>query len=192
MTERLELDDAVELIRSARKTSVGAAIKLLTVACAEGVRARQRPCYMPRGDFAPVIPAFVWRDAHLDLDTGELYPAGTSPDDPPTEEGGYGHGGNGIITIDAADLRAWLRKSAPKTRGRPPKVDWEEIKRHVFALLDYQGAPNPIDPEWGAQAAVEKDIKESLERDGITVAESTVREHVSRFIAEWKAEKAEN
>jgi hypothetical protein len=108
MTEWLDLDDAVELIRGARKLSVGAAVKLLIEACAEGVRARQRPCW-GQGDFGFLIPAAIWRDAHLDIDTGELYPAGTDPHNPPTEEGGFGYGGNGIIEVSATDLRWWLQ-----------------------------------------------------------------------------------
>jgi hypothetical protein len=108
--EWLRLNDAVELIRSVRKIGDGAAIKLLISACADGVRTQQQPCW---GDLPWTIPTAVWRDAHLDLDTGELYPAGTDPHNPPTEEGGYGHGGNGIIEVNAVDLRECL--SAPPT-----------------------------------------------------------------------------
>jgi hypothetical protein len=123
MTEWLDLDDAVELIRGARKLSVGAAVKLLIEACAEGVRARQRPCW-GQGDFGFLIPAAIWRDAHLDIDTGELYPAGTDPHNPPTEEGGFGYGGNGIIEVSATDLRWWLQVKPESKRKRvQPKRD---------------------------------------------------------------------
>ena len=115
--EWFSLDDAVELIRGARKSSKGAAIKFLISVCADGsVRSRQRACYDPSSWFG--IPAPVWRDAHLDLDTGELYPAGTDLYDPPTEFGGYGFGGNGIIEVNEADLRYRLREPAPLQEAR--------------------------------------------------------------------------
>ena len=110
MTEQwLSLDAAVKLIRSDRKVSVGGAIQFLIDACAGGVRARQRPLY-EKYDWGPVIPAAAWRGAHLDLDTGELFPAGTDHFDPPTEYGGYGDGGSGIIEVAEDDLRDYLRK----------------------------------------------------------------------------------
>jgi hypothetical protein len=112
MTEQwLSLDAAVKLIRSDRKVSVGGAVQFLIDACAGGVRARQRPCYEEHG-WGLVIPAAVWRGAHLDLDTGELFPAGTDQFDPPTEYGGYGDGGSGIIEVAEDDLRDYLRKLA--------------------------------------------------------------------------------
>ena len=178
------VDDAVELTCNAHKISAGAAIKSLISAFANSVRTRQR---MPFDGHSIAIPMAVWRDAHFDFDTGELYPAGTDLYHPPTEEGGYGHGGNGIIEVNEADLRDRLCKPAPKKRGRPPKFDWDgDIKQRAFAFLNYHGAPNAADREWGTQAALEKAIVES----GVDVAPSTVRKYASGFIAEWKAEKA--
>jgi hypothetical protein len=185
MTEQwLSLDDAVELIRSARKVSVGGAIQFLIDACAGGVRARQRPLY-EEYDWGPVIPAAEWRGAHLDLDTGELFPAGTDQFNPPTEYGGYGDGGSGIIEVAEDDLRDYLRKPAPRKLGRPPKVD-EEVKKRIFKFLDHHGAPNPRNPKCATQAAVEKIIQDEAD-----VSPSTARIHASEIIDNWKKQKAE-
>jgi hypothetical protein len=78
MTEWLSDWQAIKLICEVRKISEGFATQFLVSACAAGVRARQRPCYN-LGDLGITIPAGVWRDAHFDLDTGVLYPAGTDP-----------------------------------------------------------------------------------------------------------------
>jgi hypothetical protein len=184
---------AVELVREARKISGGPAIKLLIDACAQGlVRARQR---LPRDDWGPVIPPSVWRDAHLDLDTGLLIPAGVDLDNPPVDErgyvsdGGYGLGGNGVIEISEADLREYLGKPAPRKRGRKTKIDWADVKQKIFARLEYQGAPSAFDPEWANQAAVEKAIQEILEQSGIAIAESTARTYAGKWLDEWQAEK---
>ena len=110
--------DAVALIRNARGVSEAVAVKLLVEACAAGtVRAWQRGCWEPNG-LGLLIPAAVWRDAHFDTHTGELFPAGTDPHNPPNEEGGYGHGGNGIIEFNAEDLHYWL-SAAPSTEEAP-------------------------------------------------------------------------
>jgi hypothetical protein len=95
-----------------------------------------------------------------------------------------------LVDVYVPDFRDWLGKpkSAPKKRGRPPKVDWEgEVKQRAFAFLDYHGAPSGVDPEWGTQAALEKAIIDS----GIEAAPSTVRKYAAGYLIEWKARKAE-
>jgi hypothetical protein len=178
--------DAINLIRRVRSISETAATQVLVQACAEGVTVRQRACY---DDFWLTIPAAVWCGAHYELATGELFPAGTDLFNPLTTEGEYGHGGNGIIQFNEADLRAWLQKPVPGKRGRPPKVDWNgDVRQRVFTWLDYHGTPDTLDPEWGTQAAVEKAVMES----GVSAAPSTVRRYVSRFMKEWIAQIALN
>jgi hypothetical protein len=124
--EWLDDHDAVPLIRNAHGVSEAVAVKLLVEACAESlVRAWQRGCWEPNG-FGLSIPAFVWHGAHFA--DGVLHPAGTSPLNPYNEEGGYGHGVNGIIEFNADDLRIWLNTehAASKERMRPQRKRAEE------------------------------------------------------------------
>jgi len=171
----LSFGHAVAEIVERRGVSQGAAQRALREALASGDIQSRRAPFEQQGAAAVLLGPWEqirpeqWREASIDL----------------TDD---------LVDVYVPDFRVWLgkSKSMPKKRGRPPKLDWEgEIKRQVFALLEYYGAPNPIDPERGTQAAIEKDIKDELQRDRITVAESTVREHVSGFISEWKAKKAE-
>jgi hypothetical protein len=75
-------------------------------------------------------------------------------------------------------------------RGRKPKVDWDGfVKPRLFKLLDYHGCPNSADPEWRHQADVEKAVADIC---GVSVAESTVREHTRRLLSEWRHKKAGN
>jgi len=138
--------DAVALIRTAHRVSEAVAVKLLVEACAESlVRAWQRGCWEPKG-FGLLIPAAVWRDAHFDTHTGELFPAGTDPHNPPNEEGGYGHGGNGIIEFNADDLRIWLNTppsaehAASKERMRPQR---KRAEKAITALWP-DGVPESL------------------------------------------------
>jgi hypothetical protein len=175
MTEWIDHDRAIKLICDARKIGVGAALQYLIKACAEGVRARERPCWASYALGGPTIPAAVWQGGHLEIESGELFPAGS------TES--YGAGVNGIIEIAEDDLREHLRKPAPRKRGRKPKVT-PKVEQEVLALLDYHGAPNPNDPEWRAQAAVEEAIEE---RAGVSRTQARI--HARRLIAEWETGK---
>jgi len=183
MTEWIDHDEAIKLICDARKIGVGAALQFLIKACAEDVRSRERPCWASYALGGPTIPAPVWKGSHLDIGSGELFPAGS------TEV--YGEGGNGIIEIAEDDLRERLRMPAPRKRGRKPKLDWDDIKRQTFTLFEHQGAPSAIDPEWASQADVERAIQDILARDGIEVAESTVRKYAGQFLEAWQVQKAD-
>jgi hypothetical protein len=53
--------------------------------------------------------------------------------------------------------------------------------------------PQSGDPEWSCQGDVERAVAEFIEkRFGIPLAVSTIRERTAKFIAEWKAGKADN
>jgi hypothetical protein len=132
MYEWLNDYEAIALIRDARKVSEAVAVKLLVEACAEGrVRTWQRACDGPK-DFGLSIPAFVWRDAHFA--DGVLFEAGTDVYTHPGEEGGYGHGVNGIIEFNAEDLHYWLNVAlTPRKQRSAPKG--ERIKEALDALF---------------------------------------------------------
>jgi hypothetical protein len=76
-------------------------------------------------------------------------------------------------------------------RGAKPKSFWLDVKKHVFELLDYYGPPSSDDPELPNQAAVERRVADFLQERGLTAAESTLRTHVSAYIEDWKADKAD-
>src|SRR5262245_66004842 len=98
---------AISLIRDARGVSEAVAVKLLIEACGESlVRTRQRACWEEEKDFGLMIPAFQWRDAHFA--DRVLFETGTDVYTHPGEEGGYGHGVNGIIEFNAEDLHYWV------------------------------------------------------------------------------------
>jgi hypothetical protein len=191
MSEWIGDINAVKLICDARKVGEGAAVQLLINACAHGVRARQRDISdhrVPDHDWGLVIAASVWQGAHLDLDTGILYPAGWDFDNPPIDErgfvqSGYGLGGNGIIEISESDLSEHLKMPAPRKPGRKSKVT-PEVEQKVFAMLDHHGVPSPDDSEWSAQADVEEVIE-----DLAGVGRTQARIHARRLIDKWKAGK---
>src|SRR5262249_44281154 len=77
---------------------------------------------------------------------GVLFEAGTDVYTHPGEEGGYGHGVNGIIEFNAEDLHYWLStapstKDAPsaKERARPQR---DRAKEVIDALW-----PNGVPPQ---------------------------------------------
>jgi hypothetical protein len=175
MTEWIDHDRAIKLICDASKIGVGAALQYLIKACAQGVRARERPCWASYALGGPTIPAAVWLGGHFDIESGELFPAGSTE--------AYGEGANGIIEIAEDDLREYLRKPVPRKRGRKTKIT-PEVEQKVLAMLDYHGAPNPNDAEWNSQAAVEAVIEELA-----GVGRTQARIHARRLITEWMTGK---
>jgi hypothetical protein len=171
--EWLSDHDAVVLIRKARQVSEAVAVKRLVEACAEGtVRARQRGCWEPQG-FGLSIPAYVWRDAHFA--DGVLFEAGTDIYTHPGEQGGYGHGVNGIIEFNAEDLHYWL-SAAPSTkaarstkkRARPPR----EAAKAVIDGLWPDGVPEQYELR---NALLITRVKEQLKSNGSPeISEDTI------------------
>jgi hypothetical protein len=80
--------------------------------------------------------------------------------------------------------------SPPQTkRGAQPRHFWPLVKDHVFAQLHHHGPPSPDDPDWSNQAAVEKVAADFLSLKEWQASESTIRQHVEKFIEEWKRTK---
>ena len=154
--EWLDYHDAVALIRNAHSVSEAVAVKLLVEACAEGtVRTWQRGCWEPKG-FGLSIPASAWRDAHFA--DGVLFEAGTDIYTHPGEEGGYGHGVNGIIEFNAEDLHYWLNV-APTPRKQRSAPKGERIKEALVALF-LDGVPQKDLPNSELIKRVRSNLKE--------------------------------
>jgi hypothetical protein len=123
----------------------------------------------------------VWHGAHFA--DGVLFEAGTDMYTHPSEDGGYGHGVNGIIAFNAEDLRYWLdaapsikkatstKKRAQPQRERVKKVidaEWpdgvpdQSELRNAFLLkrvrdrLKSKGSPEPISDDSILRAAGRK------------------------------------
>jgi hypothetical protein len=141
-------------------------VALLSAACASGeVRARSCRKHEP-------VPPEYWNGLDLKFWWREV----------------------GVVTkqINVADLRQWFtdRFSRARRRGRKPKVDWDgNVRRRLFELLDHHGLPDISDPEWSTQADVESAVAGICE---VPLSESTIREHTSHLISEWRRNKAGN
>jgi hypothetical protein len=149
--------EAIALIRNARKVSEAVAVKRLVEACAEGlVRSWQRACDEPKG-FGLSIPASAWRDAHFA--DGVLFEAGTDIYTHPGEEGGYGHGVNGIIEFNAEDLHYWLNVG-PTLRKQRSAPKGERIKEAIDVLFPHGVPPQKDLPNAGLKKRVHSYLKE--------------------------------
>jgi hypothetical protein len=79
--------------------------------------------------------------------------------------------------------------TSPKKRTSGRKSSFATpIRQAVFALMGYHGDLSDDDPQWSKQADVEKAVCAKL-GDQAPRAESTIREHVSKSIAEWRSSK---
>jgi hypothetical protein len=83
-------------------------------------------------------------------------------------------------------------QSQPAQTSQKPKVGRRSfgpaIRQAVFGLMDWHGDLSGDDPEWSAQADVERAVREQLGDSGPR-AVSTVRDHVSSAITEWRNKK---
>jgi hypothetical protein len=83
-----------------------------------------------------------------------------------------------------------LSQSIPKKKkGRRPLYDWAPVRRWVFKLMDHHGEFNPGHREWDAQARLEEKISDKMNNDD-GPSESLVREHVSKYLKDWRERKA--
>jgi hypothetical protein len=94
-----------------------------------------------------------------------------------------------VDRISELDLLDWLDRThpAPKKesrRGRPPAQDWDAIRRETFALMDHHGSFSPDDPAWNAQARLEAALTDKFD-----VVLSTLRDHLPKFLEDWKKTK---
>jgi hypothetical protein len=71
-------------------------------------------------------------------------------------------------------------------RGRSEAPHWSEIKPKAMEWLDEEGAPARGD---GGQAALERFVTDRLVEKGHNPSESTVRDHVKRWIAEFEEKR---
>jgi hypothetical protein len=107
------------------------------------------------------------------------------------------------LWIRRADCEAWFWRNGIEfpedwvtSHGRGPKKRRSgrkskfaaSIRQAVFELMDYHGDLSDDDPQWSKQADVEKAVCAEL-GDQAPRAESTIREHVSKSIAEWRSSK---
>jgi hypothetical protein len=82
----------------------------------------------------------------------------------------------------AQDTLSAERTSAKPRRLRREQDHWPLARAEALKWLDYEGAPMAL----GDQAKLEKHIEEFLARQDIHPAESTIRDHVKKWIAEFE------
>jgi hypothetical protein len=106
-------------------------------------------------------------------------------------------GGARLKLADGAffnDLHVAARTADPSPirRGRPPKIDWEEIRSFVYESLDDNGYPDASDPDWSCQADVERAVgKHIQEKIGASIGEERIRHYTRIFIRDWRQAKDE-
>jgi hypothetical protein len=70
--------------------------------------------------------------------------------------------------------------------GAKPKYPWDEMREHLFQLLETHGMWTAEDPDWSCQADAERALLAFADaRCGKEPAVSGVRERMPRWIAEY-------
>jgi hypothetical protein len=90
-------------------------------------------------------------------------------------------------SLDETEAATKVDATARKPVARRPsrqKPFWSDARKVAFDWLDEHGYPVPGD---GGQARLEEHINTWLTNRGHTASESTIREHVSQWIEEYKA-----
>lgn len=99
------------------------------------------------------------------------------------------------VLLRVSDVESAFSGKSEETRGRPKKLDWEmEIYPEIFRLMDFNGEFSIVDPDWYAQACLEKQISAILEEmvgDDAVPVESTIRRHVVKALTIWRSPKAD-
>jgi hypothetical protein len=116
------------------------------------------------------------------------------PDDPivPGPLGAIGGKLRPVFFVESAFEAALAAVSGPvpdggrKRSGRRPMYDREQITRIVFEQMNLHGEFYPSDPEWRAQADLERAV---MERLGSNPAESTVRGLIKKPLEAWRRKK---
>jgi hypothetical protein len=85
-----------------------------------------------------------------------------------------------------------LAVPAVHVRGRKPSYPRASIRKWVFELMDHHDEFSLDDPEWKAQADLERAILDKFALRGKPPAESTVRDLIREPLAAWRAQKAGN
>lgn len=95
-----------------------------------------------------------------------------------------------LLTAFPADADAMVA-TKPKG-GRPPEYPWTDAETFAMGLLEHNGLPDAMDPEFNSQAKLESLISDFMSErhpDGKTPAESSIRKLAARCIGKFKAEK---
>jgi hypothetical protein len=87
-------------------------------------------------------------------------------------------------------LAAMSGRSTGGRRGPKPRYDRGLVRQIVFQQMDHHGDFSQDDPEWRAQADLERTVQKEFESRGYDPADSTVRELIAEPLAEWRALKA--
>jgi hypothetical protein len=138
-------------------------------------------------DMRPLDPALITAETlrfdpdELVLDGGELVIVDVRIEPPPI--------------LDAPVSMASVKESPAAARnsgGAAPVADWETVDKEVFHLMDENGEFIDGDPEWNAQARLEKAISDYCETTfHIRPGENTVRTHVRKALKVWRERKTE-
>jgi hypothetical protein len=96
-----------------------------------------------------------------------------------------------LATSDPAPTLAAVATGATPRKGvggRPPAVDWAVVKAEFLRLMEHHSDFSADDPEWNA---IER-LYDSLHgfcsaRFGREVARTTLQDHVTPWLAEWRA-----
>lgn len=95
--------------------------------------------------------------------------------------------GRGISGNIAAEVGT-KKKAAGGKRGPKPKYEWDQIRREALRLLDHYGGVSIDEPELDSQEAlVRRLLSFSEDRWSRAPSESTMRERVSVWIAEYNS-----
>jgi hypothetical protein len=97
--------------------------------------------------------------------------------------------------VDAPVAVASVKESPAAARnpgGAAPVADWGMVAQEVFRLMDENGEFIDGDPEWNAQARLEKAISDYCETTfHIRPGENTVRSHVRKALKLWRKRRTE-
>jgi hypothetical protein len=97
--------------------------------------------------------------------------------------------------VDATVGVASVEESPAAARnpgGAPPVADWGMVDQEVFRLMDENGEFIDGDPEWNAQARLEKAISDYCETTfHVHPSGNTVRTHVRKALKLWRQRRTE-
>jgi hypothetical protein len=80
-------------------------------------------------------------------------------------------------------LKNGKEKGTSTKRGRKPKADWEAIEEAFAARVLLDGYPDARNVKgWSQQSDVEEWISGLVEREGVSLAESTLRRRAKEFM----------
>ena len=68
--------------------------------------------------------------------------------------------------------------------GRPAEYNWDAVKVYALAMIRKHGFPGPGSWKFPTQADLIKDILNQWDSQGLTLAESSVRKYVGRWLKE--------